>query len=135
MYSCGVHPQTPSFMQTRIPKSLLSAPWQAVAVAVCLACLVCLLAPGQLAAATIPGLYNTGVDNARVTLANSAVDPHYRLIQSADPASPGPNAIVVIDTLFPIVSGPWLATSPQSKWIAPKADQSGGSSAGDYVYR
>src|SRR5439155_7074998 len=30
---------------------------------------------------------------------------------------------------------PWLATSPQSKWIGPKADQSVGSSAGDYTYR
>jgi hypothetical protein len=85
--------------------------------------------------ATIPGLFNTGLDNAGTALPNSSVDPHYRLVQSADPASPGPNAIVVIDTLFPIVTGPWLANSAQSKWIAPKADQSGGSAAGDYVYR
>ena len=116
-------------MQTRNSKSWLSAASPAITIALGLAL------ADHLDGATIPGLYNTGVDNARVTLANSAVDPHFRLIQSADPASPGPNAIVVIDTLFPIVSGPWLATSPQSKWIAPKADQSGGSSAGDYTYR
>ena len=64
------------------------------------------IALGALAAASaapIPGLFNTGVNDSGVVLANSSVDPHYRLFQSADPASPGPNAIVILDTLFPIV--------------------------------
>ena len=86
-------------------------------------------------AAPIPGLFNTGVNESGAPLPNSSVDPHYRLAQSADATSPGPNAIVVLDTLFPIVAGPWLATSPTSKWIGPKADQSVGSAFGNYTYR
>jgi len=86
-------------------------------------------------AAPIPGLFNTGVDNNRALLANSAIDPHYRLVQRADGVA-GSNAFVVIDTLFPIVgTGPWLASGPNSKWIGPMANQSTGSAAGDYRYR
>ena len=50
-----------------------------------------LLTMGRAGAATIPGLFNTGVDSNGVTLANSAIDPHYRLIQSADGSAPGPS--------------------------------------------
>ena len=35
-------------------------------------------------AATIPGLYNTGVSDAGTTLANGAIDPHWKLVQSAE---------------------------------------------------
>jgi hypothetical protein len=98
--------------------------------------MLCLfLAAVSAQAAPIAGLFNTGVGTNGALLPTGAVDPHYRLIQSADPASPGPNAILVNDTLFPIVTGPWLASGPSSKWIAPKADQSGGSAAGNYTYR
>ena len=101
--------------------------------------LACLfpVAAWQLAAAPIPGLFNTGVDNNRALLANSAVDPHYQLAQRADGTASGSNAFVVIDTLFPILqpAGPWLASGPNSKWIGPMANQSTGSSAGDYKYR
>lgn len=87
-------------------------------------------------AATIPGLYNTGVSDAGTALANGAVDPHWKLVQSADATAPGPNAFVVTDTLFPIVgTGPWLASSATSKWIGPMANQSTGNQAGDYKYR
>jgi len=86
-------------------------------------------------AATIPGLYNSGVDNARQLLANGAIDPHYRLVQSSDPTAPGPSAFVVTDTLFPIVTGPWLASGPTSKWIGPMANQSTGNQVGNYTYR
>jgi hypothetical protein len=87
-------------------------------------------------AAPIPGLFNTGVDNNRALLANSAIDPHYRLVQRADGAASGSNAFVVIDTLFPIVgTGPWMPSGPNSKWIGPMANQSSGSAAGDYRYR
>src|SRR5580765_878915 len=87
-------------------------------------------------AATIPGLYNTGVDNNRALLANGVVDPHYRLVQSADASVPGPNALVITDTLFPTVgTGPWLASGPNSKWIGPMANQSTGNLPGDYKYR
>ena len=86
-------------------------------------------------AATLPGLFNTGLDSNGVALVNGAIDPHWRLVQSADATAPGPNALVVTDTLFPIVTGPWLASSVSSKWIGPMANQSAGSAAGDYRYR
>src|SRR6266542_4082952 len=98
---------------------------------------VCLpvLAGLSLWAAPIPGLFNTGVGTNGVLLVNGAVDPHYRLLQSADTSAPGPNVFVVTDTLFPIVTGPWLASGPNSKWIAPQANQSSGNQPGDYEYR
>lgn len=83
-------------------------------------------------AATIPGLFNTGVDDAGALLAAGVVDPHWRLMQSADAAAPGPNAFVVREG-FPIP--PWLANGPDSKWIAPQADQSSGNLPGNYTYR
>ncbi|HEY2951091.1 MAG TPA: lamin tail domain-containing protein, partial [Verrucomicrobiae bacterium] len=81
----------------------------------------------------IPGLFNTGVDNNRALLASGSVDPHYRLVQSADGAFPGPNAMVLNDAGFPIP--PWLANGPNSKWLAPQASQASGNQFGDYKYR
>lgn len=83
--------------------------------------------------ATIPGIFNTGVGTNGAILASGTVDPHWRLIQSADASFPGPNAIVVNDTGFPIP--PWLANGPASKWIAPQASQATGNQSGDYKYR
>lgn len=80
----------------------------------------------------IPGLVNTGVGTNGALIAAGAVDPHWRLIQSADPSFPGPNALAVNDAA-PIP--PWLTNGPNSKWIAPKADQSGGNQPGNYTYR
>ena len=94
-----------------------------------------LMATLSLGAAPITNLFNTGVSDANALLANGAVDPHWRLIASADATAPGPNAFVVTDTLFPIVAGPWLASGPTSKWIGPMANQSGGNLPGDYRYR
>jgi hypothetical protein len=81
-------------------------------------------------------VFNTGVDSNGVPLAGGSVDPHYTLIQSAEPTLPGPNAIVVTN----IAAGYWLANSDTSKWIAPSANQSypGAdpcNAAGTYVYR
>lgn len=81
---------------------------------------------------TVPGFYNTGVDNFRVALADGATDSHYRLIQNADSASP--NAIVEDSTLFPIVAGPWVPNDASSKWIGPRLETSG-AAGGDYTYR
>ncbi len=91
-----------------------------------------LLWRGAAIAAAIPGLYNTGVDAAGALLPAGSVDPHYRLVQSADPAALGPNAMVVNDG-YPI--NPWLAHGPNSKWIAPMASQATGNLPGDYIYR
>src|SRR5688572_20061497 len=83
-------------------------------------------------AATIPGLFNTGLDANRLLLPAGAVDPHYTLIQSADAAFPGPLTRVVNEG-FPI--GTWLVNGPSSKWIAPQAPQGTGNQPGDYTYR
>ena len=87
---------------------------------------------GAARGAAIPGLFPTGVDAAGALLAAGAADPHWRLIESANAAAPGPATFVVRDG-YPIP--PWIANGPNSKWIAPKADQSGGNAAGNYTYR
>ena len=81
-------------------------------------------------------LFNTGVDANGASLAGGSVDPHYRLIQSADATFAGPDAIVTSQ----IAEGNWVAQSDTSKWIAPSANQSypGASpcnAGGTYVYR
>lgn len=81
---------------------------------------------------TVPGLFNTGVDDSKVVLADAAVDGHYKLIVNADGASS--DAIVHSSTVFPIVAGPWVANSASSKWIGPRVDTAG-AAGGNYVYR
>lgn len=81
----------------------------------------------------IPGLFNTGMNTNGALLASGSVDPHYRLVQSADAAFPGPDARVLNDAGFPIP--PWMANGPNSKWIAPQASQAAGNQFGDYKYR
>src|SRR5688572_16631915 len=88
-------------------------------------------------AAPIPGLFNTGVGTNGALLPGGSVDPHYRLIQSADTSAPGPNSIVMNEgwPIAPTGGGPWLANGPSSKWISPLASQATGNAAGDYRYR
>src|SRR5687767_610867 len=88
-------------------------------------------------AAPIPGLFNTGVGTTGALLTGGSVDPHYRLIQSADASAPGPNSIVMNEgwPIAPTAGGPWLANGPSSKWISPLASQATGNAAGDYRYR
>lgn len=81
----------------------------------------------------VPGVFSTGVDASGVVLADASVDPHYQLV--VNPTNPESTEAVVHDsTVFPIVTGPWLANTEVSKWIAPLPD-SVGSSGGDYAYR
>lgn len=99
-----------------------------------------LLGPIQ-AWAQVLGVFCTGVDNTGAALPNLAVDPHYSLISSADPAFPGPDAMVIDDTTFPIATGNWEANSGISKWIGPQgaqdylADPVNGDPTGNYTYR
>lgn len=79
------------------------------------------------AAAPIPDLFPTGVDNSGNLLPAGSSDPHYTL------SGGGGAPTFVVNEGFPI--GPWMSNGPDSKWIAPMADQSGGSNAGDYNYR
>jgi hypothetical protein len=91
--------------------------------------------------AQVPLTFNTGVDDTGSVLPTYATDPHYKLIASADPRFPGPATVVVDDTLFPIATGDWIASSATSKWIAPQGDQdygidpNYGDPTGYYTYR
>ena len=81
-------------------------------------------------------VFNTGVAANRTLLPGGSVDPHYTLIASAEPTLPGPNAIVTTQ----IADGYWIPQGPNSKWIAPSANQSfpGANpcnAAGSYTYR
>lgn len=80
----------------------------------------------------IPGLVATGMSPTGQPLPGGSPDPHWRLIESADPTSPGPSAFVVSDG-YPIP--PWLANNASSKWIAPRANQTSGNRPGTYRYR
>ena len=83
-------------------------------------------------AVPIPGLFNTGVSDDNTLLPDGATDPHYTLIASADPSFPGPLTKVVNSSGYPIP--PWIANGPNSKWIAPRADEIT-SPTGIYTYR
>ena len=85
-------------------------------------------------AATITGLFNTGVNDMGVVLADGATDTHYRL--TVNPNGVPQQGIVVIGGQFPIP--PWILNSSTSKWIGPQADQSNFGMEpvnGNYTYR
>ena len=83
-------------------------------------------------ATPITNLFNTGVDASRATLSGGAMDPHYRLVSSADSQSPGPAAYV-----FLFVPGNYVGgNGPNSAWIAPQDSAEGpGSASGNYDYQ
>ena len=81
--------------------------------------------------AAFNGVFNTGVDangNGLSITAPGSVDLHYLLTQSADPANPGPNAIVWGGT--PNGGAP---STPLSGWIGPR--NGNGPPAGTYAYQ
>src|SRR5262245_24516850 len=82
-------------------------------------------------AATINGLFNTGVNGLAQTLrAGGIPDSHYSLIVSRTAAT----AQTVTDTAYPFP--PWIANNygfPGSRWIGPAANGNG--LGGNYVYR
>ncbi len=85
----------------------------------------------------VPGFYNTGVDDSGVALPDGAADSHYVLIVNPDSSATEP--LVEDSTVFPIVDGPWVPNTDQSKWIGPRLETSAAAGAadagGDYVYR
>ncbi len=100
-----------------------------------------ILSYGQAPAAPIPGLFNTGVaaDGSLLPASGGAttvVDPHYKVIESADPAFPAsPEAPADTVTLLPgFPVGPWIAEGPLSKWISLNRT-SGNVLEGNYTFR
>jgi hypothetical protein len=92
-------------------------------------------AASGLSSQAIAGLYNTGVDDNGQFLNDGVVDPHYKLVQSSDPAYPGPNTYA---TLIP--NGFWANNQVSSRWIAPAANEdypvgAPPHPAGPYTYR
>lgn len=83
-------------------------------------------------AQAVPGLFNTGVDDGGNALPDGAVDPHY--VFAVNPDSAATAALVQDSTVFPIVTGPWLANNAGSKWIGPRFETSA-AAGGDYTYR
>jgi hypothetical protein len=80
----------------------------------------------------IPTLFNTGVDNNSMLLADGETDPHYNLALSSDQSFPGPETKVVYTDGFPMDC--WLQNDNKSKWIAPRADAGESNTPGTYVY-
>jgi hypothetical protein len=88
--------------------------------------------PPPVPATPIPGLYNTGVDDAGAPLPDNVDDPHYSLL-GVDIFGPGnvmADATLVADG-FPIP--PWIANSATSRWIGPAAADANGP-AGYYYW-
>ena len=82
----------------------------------------------------VPGVFGTGLDANGELLAAGEIDPHYTITTSPDVDFPGPDAAVLNDA-WPVQAGVWVVHGPDSKWIAPQADQAVGNAPGDYVYR
>jgi hypothetical protein len=81
-------------------------------------------------AASIPGLFNTGVNSAGVSLPDGAVDPHYVLTAVPPGTGLGPDAFAMT-----FLSGSWMPnqSSPPSRWIGP-AVLGVTHPSGEYVY-
>lgn len=69
--------------------------------------------------------FNTGVDSTGTVLPVGAIDPHYRITESADPTYIGKQAYVVEDS-------PWFPNSSTSKWISVNPNR--GTTIGNYAY-
>ncbi|MHC1762959.1 MAG: immunoglobulin domain-containing protein [Verrucomicrobiia bacterium] len=82
----------------------------------------------------VPGVFGTGLNAQGGLLEAGETDPHFTITTSPDPDFPGPTAAVLNDA-WPVQAGVWVVHGPDSKWIAPQADQSVGNAPGDYVYR
>lgn len=84
-------------------------------------------------------IFNTGVNSSGGLLTGGGVDPHYTLSTSADSRFPGPDALVVVSSGYPLPSE-WFTNNSTSQWIAPQATNLAGSGEpgaladGVYIY-
>jgi len=93
-----------------------------------------LYTPGLMSSANANpiNIFNTGVNNSGFALAAGDIDPHYVLVSTSAGFSP----TFVVNPGGPVSpSGPWVANSSASQWIAPAADQTSYSTLGEYDYR
>ncbi len=79
----------------------------------------------------VPGLFNSGVDNNKVTLGNNATDPHWRLIAAPAGVTLGNAYTGVRNAAFPI--GPWMVNDTNSRWLTPTINHTS-IAAGEYTY-
>ncbi len=77
---------------------------------------------------TFDETFNTGLSPSGTLLSGGEVDPHWQLVQSDDPAYPGPAAVVVGSP-----PGSYLANGPHSMWLAPVS--TGNAVSGNFTYR
>jgi len=87
----------------------------------------------EISAATIPGIYSTGLNDNFNLLADGETDSHYSLIESSDKHFSGPKTKVVNSNVYPM--NVWFPNNNTSKWIAPRADAGLANEHGVYVYR
>jgi hypothetical protein len=76
-------------------------------------------------------LYSTGVDSGKVTLSDRSVDPHWIITAVPPPGTPGNGAAYATASM----PSSWLANTPNSRWISPQADESGGDAPGPFNYK
>ncbi len=80
----------------------------------------------------VPGVFNTGVGPDGVVLEDGVGDAYYAFTTNANDLTVSV-PVVHNSTIFPIVTGPWLANSATSKWIGPELNTVA-SLAGNYAY-
>ena len=88
----------------------------------------------------LAGLFGTGVDDLGQPLADAALDPHYQMTVSADQGFSFD--AYVVNEAWPIAPlGPWVASGPRSRWIAPRPEQDQianptfGNAEGNYTFQ
>jgi len=82
--------------------------------------------------ASIPGVFNTGVDANGDALGDEVLDSHWTITSSADPTYDGPETYTVDSNVWPIP--PWIANTSDSMWICPRQDETT-VEPGVYVYQ
>lgn len=83
-------------------------------------------------AASISGLYDTGVLNDGSLAPANSIDQHYVLTSSADPTYTGPAAYVDSS----VVAGAWVPNDSTAQWISPNSGPGNQPYApGNYVYQ
>jgi len=80
-------------------------------------------------AATIPNLFNTGIDNSGNPLGSGVGDPHYTL--TSFPSGSATTAVAVTNTS----NGLWTGNTTTSEWIAPYSDSNAIATVGQYKYQ